>query len=133
MYVVPFPPSVNQYWRSVAMGRHVRVLISRRGRLYREGVLAALRVHHVTWSPLEQRLRVRVTLNPPDRRVRDLDNFAKALLDAFTHARVWNDDALIDELTIIRGPVMSPGRACVQIGIIDAPTKTDIPPADHIG
>lgn len=133
MFFVPFPPSVNQYWRFVRMRFGARVLISRRGRSFREQVVMSLRCHFDSFTPLDQRLRVHLTLHPPDKRKRDLDNFTKALLDALTHAGVWNDDEQIDELTITRGHVMRGGRVYVKIGIIDAPTKTNIAPADHVG
>jgi crossover junction endodeoxyribonuclease RusA len=133
MFLVPFPPSVNQYWRFVNKGRLRCVLISRRGRTYREMVVVALRAQYGGFQPLDQRLRVQLILNPPDKRKRDVDNYTKALLDALTHAGVWNDDEQIDELTITRGPVISGGRVYVKIGVIDAPTQTNIAPVDDVG
>lgn len=39
-------------------------------------------------------MELSVTLCPPDKRKRDMDNFAgKALLDALTLAGVWADDS----------------------------------------
>ena len=64
---------------------------------------------------LAGRLRVTITLNPPDKRRRDIDNFAKAIFDALTHAQVWLDDSQVDDLRIIRGPVMRYGEAIVEI------------------
>jgi len=53
-----------------------------------------------------------VTLHPPDRRRRDLDNAMKALLDSLEHAGVYDDDSQIDDLRIVRGGIV-PGGACV--------------------
>ena len=40
---LPFPPSVNRYWRHVGMGGGVRVLLSREGRRYKAAVWAIVR------------------------------------------------------------------------------------------
>ena len=106
---LPFPPSVNHYYRHV--GR--RTLISREGRRYRERVTAALAA--LGLRPMAGPLAVEVHVFPPDRRRRDLDNTQKALLDALQHAGVYGDDSQIDRLTIERGPPVPGGRAVVRI------------------
>jgi len=103
---LPYPPSVNTYWRHVVMGRSARVLISKKGREYREAVcriVLANRVHGETRMPGSRKLAVKLTAFPPDARARDLDNLPKAVLDALTHAGVWADDSQIDALHILRG------------------------------
>ena len=45
---------------------------------------------------------VRIELYPPDRRVRDIDNYAKSLIDALCQANIFVDDEQIDLLTIVR-------------------------------
>lgn len=112
---LPFPPSTNAYWRHVAMGRGVRVLISERGRKYRDQVVASCCSVHVTGLNLGGRLRVTVTLHAPDRRRRDLDNYNKGLLDALTEAGVWGDDSQIDDLRNVRGQVVKGGKVVVEI------------------
>lgn len=104
---LPFPPTVNTYWRTVRVpaGRSremvTRVLISERGRQYREAVqkevLAQL---PLPIHPLQGGVRVHLWACPPDRRRRDLDNLPKAVFDACTHSRVWGDDSQIQRLTI---------------------------------
>lgn len=106
---LPYPPSVNHYWRRVGF----RTLISREGRRYRTDVCAALAATGV--RPLAGRLNVRVTVCPPDHRRRDLDNVGKALLDALAHGAAYRDDSQIDRLTFERGPVTPGGRALVEI------------------
>lgn len=110
---LPWPPSVNTYWRSVGRGR---VLISERGRAYRQAVALAVRER---WPGLRQPTRERLTLSiyacPPDRRARDLDNLPKAILDALTRAGVWQDDSQIDGLAVTRRAVTKGGF--VDVGI----------------
>jgi crossover junction endodeoxyribonuclease RusA len=112
---LPFPPSTNQYYRSIRMGKGVRTLISERGRAYRDQVVGECCVVHLTNTLLGGRLAVKVTLCPPDRRKRDLDNFNKGLLDALTHAGIWGDDSQIDDLRVVRGAVTKGGYALVEV------------------
>ncbi|OZI56754.1 RusA family crossover junction endodeoxyribonuclease [Bordetella genomosp. 4] len=98
---LPFPPSVNSYWRSPNSGKLAgRTLISEKGRVYRADVLEVAARYRVPMI----RGRVAVTIDAfmPDRRRRDLDNMLKALLDGLVHARVIEDDSLIDKLSIER-------------------------------
>lgn len=112
--VLPWPPSVNHYWRHVAIGRSVRTLISAEGRAYKASVGKACRDQQAPVE-LRQRLSVVVKLEPPDRRRRDIDNTLKALLDSLTTARVWHDDAQIDDLRVYRAACVRGGRATVEI------------------
>ena len=112
--VLPWPPSVNHYWRHVVMGRNVRTLISAEGRAYKASVGRACREQQAPVE-LRQRLAVVVKLEPPDRRRRDIDNALKALLDGLTTARVWHDDAQIDDLRVFRAGCVPGGRAPVEI------------------
>lgn len=109
---LPWPPSVNRYWRSVKG----RVLISRDGREYRVDVQQHVRAQLPSLgTPENGRLEVVITAYPPDRRRRDLDNMLKATLDALQHAGVIADDGDIDRLAITRGQVQECGRLLVQI------------------
>lgn len=114
--LLPFPPSLNSYWRHVVLGRAARVLISADGREYRKRVLQDCAPVLQDSPPLGGRLSVTLTAYPPDLRKRDLDNLAKACLDALTHAGAWGDDSQIDELRIIRGGKAGDGgRMVVEI------------------
>lgn len=104
---LPWPPSLNRYYRSV----NGRVLIAAEGRRYRGSVARHVAVQCIGIDTLDKRLAVQIALSPPDRRRRDIDNTLKALLDACTHAGLWRDDELIDDLHIVRGPVRQNGGA----------------------
>jgi len=58
------------------------------------------------------RVAVKVTLYPPNRQKRDIDNYTKVLLDGITKARVWEDDECVDLLTIARGQISRPNGYC---------------------
>ena len=64
---------------------------------------------------LEGRLSLHVSLCPPDRRQRDVDNVLKPLLDAMEHAGCYDNDNQIDELHIIRREVQKGGSCVVLI------------------
>lgn len=109
VFELPYPPSVNHYWRRVGF----RTLISRGGRRYRRDVVALLAAGRA--APLRGRLELVVDVFPPDRRRRDLDNLQKALCDALQHAGVYGDDSQIDRLEVRRGPVVPGGKVLVQV------------------
>lgn len=95
MIVLPFPPSINGYWRSVA-GRQI---ISREGRAYRaKAISAVLLARYVTIGRAP--CNVSIVAWMPDARRRDVDNLCKAPLDALGHAGVYEDDSQIQMLMI---------------------------------
>lgn len=110
---LPYPPSVNTYWRRVGN----RTLLSRRGRAYRREVGEALR--YLVSEPVKGALEVQARLFPPDRRRRDLDNVAKALLDALEHAGVYRDDYQVRRLLLERGAPIPGGKAEVCVARLD--------------
>lgn len=107
---LPYPPSVNRYWRHV----NGRTMVSREGREYQQAVA---RIVDTQWTHdmLTGRLAMVVAINPPDRRRRDLDNIAKATLDALEKAGVYQDDSQIDLLVIMRGDVVQGGMTRVAM------------------
>jgi len=107
-----FPPTVNSYY-----GHNTRGIkyITKRGRVFRETCAELCLQQNAYGLEINNRLSVDVILYPPDRRIRDLDNYMKALLDALTISKVWEDDSLIDTLTIHRGKIVKGGKCAVRI------------------
>ena len=93
LLTLPWPPSVNGYWRSY-QGRNI---LSKAGRAYQQAGAAALAGQQVPQLGTA-RVQVTLTLYPPDRRRRDVDNYIKAPLDLLTKAGLWADDCQIRRL-----------------------------------
>lgn len=119
---LPFPPTVNHYWKFVRNKSNVSVFISKRGILYRQEVLH-MTINHKKENKWElatpyfqdQRLTVAIGVYPPDKRKRDIDNILKSVLDAMTMARIYTDDSQIDHLIVDRGSVEKEGKLIVTI------------------
>jgi crossover junction endodeoxyribonuclease RusA len=113
---LPWPPSANRIWRTPNKGPLAgRTMLSADGRQYRQAVQNTVINQLGTLPQIGARLKVSLVLNPPDRRKRDIDNSAKACLDAMMHAGVYRDDSQIDDLHIIRDEIISPGRVFATI------------------
>ncbi len=106
---LPYPPSVNHYWRRVG----TRTLISRGGRAFRQQVCSILALKGV--RPVAGALLVEVIASPPDRRRRDIDNIQKALLDALQHGGAYHDDSQIVRLTTEKSEPIAGGKTIVRI------------------
>ena len=106
---LPYPPSVNHYWRRVG----ARTLISRGGRAFRLAVCSILAAYGI--RPLAGPLEVFIDLYPPDRRRRDVDNTQKALLDALAHGGAYFDDSQVVHLDTWKREPLDGGKAVVRI------------------
>ena len=112
--VLPWPPSVNSYWRHSSRGTY----LNKPGREFRKEALAAIAKEDL--KPFgDARVSVVIELRPPDRRQRDIDNHSKGILDAMTHSKIINDDSQVDVLKLIRGPIEKDGAAYVTIEAIE--------------
>lgn len=114
---LPFPPTVNSYYSHTRSG----VFISKKGRIFRDKVIKLVneQLPNIT---IDYKMFVEVVLYPPDKRIRDLGNYDKALMDAITHSFLWEDDSLIDQQIFYRGATRYgnrhgklPGMAYVRI------------------
>ena len=107
---LPLPPSVNRYWRKCPRG----MFITQDGKDFRQRV-AEIVVEHNSIKFGSARLFMAVRICMRDRRAADLDNRLKALNDALEHAGVFDDDEQIDELLVMRGPVVKGGECTVML------------------
>jgi crossover junction endodeoxyribonuclease RusA len=96
---LPWPPSVNTYWRTV----NGRMLISADGRAYRKAVADQMLIQRAQ-KHFDGPLQLTVEAYRPDNRRRDLDNLLKAALDSLAHAGVYEDDSQIHDLRIYWAP-----------------------------
>lgn len=135
VFKLPFPPSVNGYWRSIPSRKKVpmagiktateyfaaqknaictRQIVSERGRIFRSSAMLAIRC--VRYTRFEGHVSVDIYYHPPDDgRRRDIDNYAKGVLDAMTLAGVWVDDSQIKALHQYWCKPENPGRCSVVV------------------
>lgn len=116
---LPYPPSVNHYWRHVRVkaGRGAycnRVLISEEGRRYRQAIYNYCTVNRLPRFG-KQPIDVVMLAHPPDNRRRDIDNLFKSVLDALAHAGIYDDDSQITRLSIEKAAVIEGGALLVSI------------------
>ena len=94
---LPYPPSVNGYWQFNGSRR----FLTPKANQFKADVRQAFVLEkHKGFEA--QRVSLTVYLHAPDKRVRDIDNIAKPLLDALTQAGVFDDDGQVDRLLILR-------------------------------
>ncbi len=72
-------------------------------------VAAGVQVNPATLSRIERLEQI------PSNRIRDLDNYNKALFDALTHAGVWEDDSQVKRMLVEWGPVIPEGKVEITI------------------
>ena len=109
-FVLPYPPSVNHYYRRVGP----KTLISREGRAFRRNVRTLLGSGGQK-PPFTGGIALAMDAFPPDRRRRDLDNLLKSTQDSLAHAGAFEDDSLINLLVVRRCESIPGGRLVVQI------------------
>lgn len=114
IFDLPYPPTINTYWKHRVLRRRPIVYVSDAGVAYRTEIKRLTGIVR----PLDGDLVVVVNLYPPDRRRRDIDNPIKALLDAMTHAGIWHDDSQIKKLTVEMMPKLG-GRTIVSVGLAE--------------
>lgn len=108
------PPGLNN--RMFCHGK--RMVLAKSYRDWKKNVVAELQA----WDeeeprrlPAKCRYRVMIKFSFQDRRRRDIDGYAKPILDAITESGVaWDDDEQVDYLGLYRA---EPGHGIALIGI----------------
>jgi crossover junction endodeoxyribonuclease RusA len=106
---LPYPPSVNHYWRNVKG----HMTISKAGKAFRgraRAICLAMGLQCV-----QERIRLDIEAFPPDKRSRDIDNLLKAPLDALGKGFLYNDDSQIDEIHLHRRECFPNGKLLVRV------------------
>jgi crossover junction endodeoxyribonuclease RusA len=106
---LPYPPSVNTYW---GFKGHQRFLTTK-ARQFKAAV-----AHEVSLTSMRfgsSRLELIIALYAPDKRIRDIDNILKPLLDSLVQAGLFDDDSQVDMLTIIRKQPIKGGKTIVVV------------------
>ena len=126
-FELPFPPSVNTYYRTSFRSRSV--YLSEKGREFKHHVAKAIGLKHEEVkaefplnSPLfpTERLSLRIELTAGNRRSYDIDGRLKGLLDAMEGC-VYSNDEQIDEIHVIRNPIEKGEGKCLVIVAIREP------------
>lgn len=116
-----WPPTINTYWRSVRRGNRQAVLLSEKGRKYKETSYWEM-AEQGTPKGIEGRVELLIDAYPPDRRHRDLDNILKPILDVLEDYGVFVNDRQVDIILIRRRHL----GGHVQIHV------AEIPPEDSL-
>jgi crossover junction endodeoxyribonuclease RusA len=112
---LPWAPSVNAMWRSVAG----RTVLSATGRAFFASA-APLVAAQRAGRRILGRVACEIVLHAPTRTLVDIDNRAKATLDAITKGGLWDDDSQVDVLVVQRGTAVKSGAVVVRISEIQA-------------
>jgi len=115
---LPYPPSINNYW--IASGH--RRFISKRGQEFRQAVWIECLQRRVPKLG-SQSLMVHIVLQPRNKKLMDIDNCAKAILDSLEHAGIFNSDVQVQKLLIERGEQVKGGGCQVMIEVIPSSSK----------
>ena len=109
-FVLPFPPSMNTYWRSW----RGRTVLSKNGRKFKTDVQDYIIEQNIPKFGT-RKLKITMILRPRDKRKIDIDNRIKAVLDSLQDAGVFDDDFQVDHIEMIRGEQIKGGLIRVLI------------------
>ena len=110
---LPYPPSVNAYWMA---GGHRRY-ISKRGMAFKQAVAEYVIENNIP-KLYDAPLEVFIILQPRSKKLLDLDNALKGILDSCQDAGIYEDDVQVQKLTIVRGLPVKYGGCIVMIAEI---------------
>ena len=112
LLVLPLPPTINSYW---GFSGHKRFL-TLQAREFKTQV-----AHIVSQQPIrfnDKKLSITITIFWASKRVSDLDNRCKPLLDALVQAGLTEDDSNFKEIHIYEGGIVKGGKTLIEISIL---------------
>jgi Holliday junction resolvase RusA-like endonuclease len=121
--VIPYPPALNNLYATVC-GRRV---LTKRGRLYRLAVASAC----AGVRPLSGKVKVIVKVYRP-RKVGDLDNTFKAVLDALKGI-AFHDDKQVVRIEADRLDDKARPRVEIVVSVMEPPSEAAAPGAMFAG
>lgn len=107
---LPYPPTVNTYWRHTKQGRHY---ISEAGRTFKKIATDVCS----QFDPIVGQVEIKIKIYFPDNRPRDLDNLPKGIFDSLVGAGLIQDDnrKIIRKYSIEEMGVVKGGKTVVLI------------------
>ena len=113
---LPYPPSVNHYWEPRVYKKRGKTIRGRRKSEKALQFIAAMKLLARRKNAVIGRVGVLLTVFFPDRRVRDLDNLLKGVLDGLVAAGVMLDDSQIHDLHVVNsGEIVTGGKIVVSV------------------
>lgn len=112
---IPYPPTINKYWHSRDIKDpytgEIKKIVGKRPEVkkYMQDV-AYLLMHQKIHALIGSKFKLEIFIYPPDKKVRDIDNLLKAILDAFQNAKIIENDFYIDTLYVERREVRKWGE-----------------------
>jgi crossover junction endodeoxyribonuclease RusA len=104
---LPYPPSINNYWLTSGRRRY----ISKRGVEFKAAVAnACCGLEGFDGNPVE----LSIVLYPRDKRLMDIDNCCKSILDSL-QGYMYDNDQQVCKLTVERGEKIKGGGCQVII------------------
>lgn len=112
LILLPWPPSINDYYGMRCNGRVPHKYIKEAGKLYRVAVLEIIQE-----KDLEVRanvpLKLTITWTPPNKGTHDIDGPFKCLFDSLTEANFWQDDSYIRKMIVDYAPPTKQGSVLI--------------------
>lgn len=111
---LPYPPSVNHYWRHTKNGRHY---IRKDGLHYK----ATVKKICEQFDPFKGAVQVQLWVYYPDKRQRDPDNLQKALWDSLVSGGLIEDDnnQVLTDVRIRTAGIIKGGMVILKIKSCD--------------
>ena len=106
---LPLPPTVNSYW---GFSGHRRFLTIH-AREFKQQVAHIVSQQPIRFGNVKLSIEIRIWWR--DRRIQDLDNRVKPLLDAITQADLIPDDSNFKQIHVYEGGVVKGGRCKIKI------------------